>query len=194
MKLRGLVVTAVVACAVGWVGRSVFSDDPPMNPPAEDPMKAWAEFGKPGEEQARLKAFVGEWAVHVKMTGEAGKEEEMDGTSTFTMVMGDRYLRQVAIGSFGGAPFEGNAIFAYDKGAKKWVSSWIDSMGTGIMAGEGEETVKGKSWTFKSSFVGPTGPTATKDVYTFVSDKEISHESFMGGSDKPMMTLNYKRK
>lgn len=144
MKLRGLVVTAAVACTVGWFGRSVYSDDPPAAPPASPPADAsadsnaeWVEFARPGEEHARLKQLVGDWAVHGKFTGFDGKLEEGDSVASFTMILGDRYLRQEAVGSFLGTPFEGRGIIGYDKAVKKWVSVWLDTMGTGMMVAEG---------------------------------------------------------
>ena len=192
MKRSGFAVTLAAAVALGWAGRSVFSDDPPAQPAGPSP-EDWMKFAQPGEEQTRLKALVGEWNAHVKMT-EDGKVTETEGTTSMTMILGDRYLLQEAHGSFGGQPFEGRGLIGFDKGSKRWVSTWIDTMSTGILFGEGEETVKGASWSFKSTFNGPTGPIAMRDVVTVVSDKALKWESYMGGADKPMMTIDFTRK
>ena len=147
MKFRGLVVTAVVACAVGWAGRSVLSDDAPKPP---DPMEMM-RLGTPGEEHARLaKALEGDWTVHGKfLFGPAPMES--DGTATFKTIFGGRYVQQDHASTFMGMPYEGRGIMGYDNGAKHYIASWIDNMGTGMMTSVGEESEKGKSWTFKST-------------------------------------------
>jgi hypothetical protein len=194
MKARALV-TVAVAVAVGWFGRSVWSDDKPGEKPADEGA-AWEALGKPGEQHARLKALVGEYAVHGKFwfQGPDGPVTESDSTSSITSIMGDRFLRQEVKGTFQGQPFEGRGVMGYDNGKKKFVSAWIDNMGTGILVDEGEETTKGKVWTFNGSYAGPTGPMAVKDVFTILSDKEIRYESYMGGGDKPTMLMTYKKK
>jgi hypothetical protein len=190
MKARALL-TVAVALSVGWFGRSVWSDDKPPERQATEEELAWAKLGQPGEEHARLKVLVGEWDVHAQMTSASGNVES-DGTASFTMLYGDRYLRQEFKGNFQGMPFEGRGIIGYDNGSKKWFGVWIDSMSTGMMTSQGEETQKGKSWTFKGSFNGPKSVVESKDVLTVVSDKEWTFESTMSTGDK--MLLRYKKK
>ncbi len=194
MRIRDLALSATVALAVGWFGHAAFSDDPPKEPPKEDPGAEWMKWAAPGEEHARLKALAGEWTVHGTFSSEDGSVAESDSTASMTMILGDRYLQQTTSGTIGGGPFEGRLWIGYDKGSKRWVSAWIDNWGTGILVGDGEETEKGKSWTFKSTFHGPKGDVAMKDVLTLVSEKELTWNSYTGGSDKPMVSLVYKRK
>jgi Protein of unknown function (DUF1579) len=190
MRMRGLVVAVIVAGAVGWVGRSVYSEDTPPGGMAE----AFKKLAKPGEQHARLKALVGEWNVHGKFTAPDGKVVETDSTASMSMVLGDRFLRQEFVGTFEGERFVGRGLIGFDNATKRYVTSWIDSMGTGIMTGEGEETETGKVWKFKSSFNGPSGPISMRDVLTVVGDKEMTWESYMGDGPVPMMSLRYKRK
>jgi hypothetical protein len=192
MKRNGFVASLVAAVAVGWAGGSVFSEDKPGE---GDPSKdEWIKFGQPGEEHARLKPLVGEWAVHGKMTGPDGKVTESDSTSSISMFLGDRFLLQEVNGKFEGMDFQGRGLIGYDKGRKKWVGAWVDNFGTGIMTSEGVENEKGKCWTFEGSFQGPQGPIAMKDVLKVLGPNELSWVSHMGGSPEPMMTLTYKRK
>src|SRR5262245_2232521 len=192
MRTRAFVATAVVACTVGWVGRSVFSDEPPPDP--SKMKEAFLKLGLPGEEHARLKTLAGEYTARVVCTGFDGKETVTEGTSSFAAVLGDRFLRQEAHGTFDGKPFEGRGVIGYDNAKKKWVSAWVDTVGTGILCGEGEEKEKGKVWEFKATMEGPMGPMTMRDVLTKVSDKELRYESYMGELPKPMMTITYTRK
>lgn len=190
MKTRGFVVTAVAAMSIGWVGRSVFPDDPPK-PPAEND---WAKFGQPGEEHARLKALVGEWNVVGEFDGGDGSMTKSEATSSITMILGDRYLRQEVHGSVAGTAFEGRGLIGFDKGSKKWFSLWVDSGGTGLLVSDGVENEKGKCWTFKGSFNGPAGPIAERDVITITGENEFTQVGYMGGGEKPTMTLKATRK
>ena len=190
MRMRGFVVTAVAAMAIGWVGRSVFSDDAPKAP-AED---AWAKLGQPGEEHARLKALVGEWKVVGEFAGPGGAVTKTESTSSISMILGDRYLRQEVHGSVQGTPFEGRSLMGFDNGSKKWFNVWADSMGTGLLVSDGVENEKGKRWTFTGSFNGPAGPITSRDVVTITGENEFTWVSYMGGSEKPTMTLKATRK
>ncbi len=189
MRIRGFALTAVAAMAIGWVGRSVCSDDAPKPAAGND----WVTFGQPGEEHARLKGLVGEWTVAGEMSG-AGGAMKMESTSSIGMILGDRYLRQEVRGSVMGMPFEGRGIIGFDNGTKKWFSMWIDSNGTGLLVSDGVENEKGKCWTFKGSFQGPAGPVESRDTITITGENEFTWVSHMGGSEKPTMSLKATRK
>jgi hypothetical protein len=187
MRLRNFVLTATVACAVGWFGGTVWSEDPA----ADAEMEKWLKFGEPAEEHARLKAFVGEWNV----VG-SGMGGDFKGTSSTTLLFGGRYLAHEAKGEIGGKPFEGRGLMGYDKGTKRFNAVWIDNYSTNIMYSDGTEKEKGKVWEFKGSVVGPDGEMKMRDVYTVVSDKEYKIESHvdMGGSEMLGMTMKFTRK
>jgi hypothetical protein len=67
-------------------------------------------------------------------------------------------------------------------------------MGTGIMTGEGEETEKGKVWTFHDSYEGPKGKMEFRNVLTRVGDDELRWEMYQGDATEPGMTIRYTRK
>ncbi|HEX5135903.1 MAG TPA: DUF1579 family protein [Planctomycetota bacterium] len=189
MRIREFVVTAVAACAIGWVGHSAWSDDPPANRSAA----AFDALAEPGEEHARMKALVGEWTTHGVLNMGAAPTT-MDGTASITMILGNRYLRQEFRGTFMGSPYEGHGLIGYDNASKEFVSVFIDNQRTGFLLGKGIETTPGKVWTFESSFNGPGGTAMkSKEVLTKVSDKELSYEVFMGG-EKPIWSHKYTKK
>jgi hypothetical protein len=192
MNRRGLVVTAVAALAVGWVGGSVYSED--AKPSEADMKAAFEALGRPGPEHQRLKAFVGNWAVDAKMDDGTGKMVDTKGTASFAMVLGDRYLRHEFQGTFDGQPFVGRGIIGFDNATKKWISSWIDSMSTGMAVGEGQETEQGKAWRFKDTFNGPSGPMTMRNELTVVNANELTLVSYMGDATTPMMTMRYRRR
>ena len=50
-----------------------------------------------------------------------------------------------------GQPFTGIGVTGYDNHAKKYLSTWIDSMGTGIFSMEGTASMDGETITLNSS-------------------------------------------
>src|SRR3990172_3656520 len=148
--------------AVLFLAGSIFAQEPEKEKMMEDPMmKAWMEFATPGEPHKAMQNLVGTWDTTVKSYyPDPAKPTETKGTSTFTSVMDGRYITEKAEGNmpdFG--PFNGMGVYGYDNLQKKYVSSWVDNMGTGIMTGEGTSDDGGKTinWTGTSS-----DPTAGK--------------------------------
>src|SRR5262245_57297723 len=97
MKRSTFVVAFAAAGAFGWFGRSVLSDDSGLGSESD-----WAKLSQPGEQHARLKTLVGEWAVHGSFTMPDGKVEVNDGAASYSMILGDRFLRQEVKSTFQG--------------------------------------------------------------------------------------------
>ena len=106
---------------------------------AQDDMAAMMAAVQPNEHHEFLATFVGDWDYHSTMWMAPGAPPiEMDGTTAYTMGLGGRYLMGIHEGDMGGMPFEGRGTFGYDNAAGKYLASWIDNMGTGIMLFEGQ--------------------------------------------------------
>src|SRR5205814_3010647 len=79
-----------------------------------------------------------------------------------TKIMDGRYIRGEVSGEMPGmGPFRGEGISGFDNVSQKFVGSWIDNMGTGIMNGVGELSKDSKTmnWSFTM-----TCPIAKKQV------------------------------
>src|SRR5260221_2539195 len=118
------------------------------NKPNEaDMMAMMMQLAKPGENHKLLDGAVGNWTYTVKwwMSPDAPPSESA-GTSMGRAVMGGRYVitdhtskmqMPGPDGKMMDMEFKGMAVEGYDNAKKKFVSSWIDNMGTGIMSLEG---------------------------------------------------------
>lgn len=105
--------------------------------PAMDPKemeKIWMAYMTPGKEHALLAAAEGSWNEEIKMW------MTPDATPTVTtasvgirMILEGRYQESIHHGSFNDMPFHGQGITGYDNALKKYVSTWIDNMGTGVV-------------------------------------------------------------
>jgi Protein of unknown function (DUF1579) len=166
----------------------------------EDPMmKAMMAYATPGEAHKAMAALVGTWDSTITMYMEPGKPTENKGTSTFETIMDGRYLMEKADGNFMGMPFHGMGVYGYDNAMKKYVSTWVDSMGTGIMRGVGTSDDGGKTINWTSKAVDPmTGKeTDYRSAMHQISPDQYHFEMYGPGPDgkeTKMMEITYNRK
>ena len=128
-----------------------------MAPTAEE-MKQMMELSKLNENHKLLASTAGSWSYTVKMWMDpSGKPTESTGTATRKAIMDGRYVSGEYTGKFKmpGADgkmkdmdFHGMSMDAYDNVKKKFISGWIDNMGTGIMTMEGTYDAASKSITY----------------------------------------------
>jgi hypothetical protein len=116
-----------------------------QEPEQDEAMAAYIAAAAPGEAHAWLAGMAGKFEVTTKMWMDPSAEPEVStSTQSAEMALGGRYLIDHYHGSFQGTPFEGIGITAYDNTQGKFVSSWIDSMGTGILYSVGERDDEGR--------------------------------------------------
>ncbi len=159
-------------------------------------MKKWQEYMTPGPAHEQFAKMTGNWkATVIQYMG--GQESKSEGTATYSMVLGGRYLH----GSFNaimmGMPFEGMSLDAYDNATKEYISLWVDNMGTGVMMTKGKMDDKTKLITYWGSMVDPmTG----KDQKVKAVTKELdeNHSTFEmftveNGQETKNMQIDYTR-
>lgn len=164
--------------------------------------KAWMEYATPGEMQKMMAKSDGIWIGENTMWMEnGGKPMKSKSEATNKMIYDGRYQISNHKGNFMGMPFEGMSIVGYDNSKKKFISTWIDNMGTGIMHGEGDWNPSTKSIEFKGKMTDPTRPGKQcnfREVFTYVDDN--THKMEMYGPDSKIgkeyktMEIIYKRK
>jgi hypothetical protein len=180
-------------------------DKPEMKLPpgwTEADMQACAMAATPGKEHKDMAKEAGVW------TGKntiwmPGSDEPMKSESTtkVTPIMDGRYLKVEVEGEMPGmGPFHGFGINGFDNVTRKYVSTWLDSMSTGIMYGTGEMSDGGKTLTWKYEYNCPiakkqvtmrqvektTGPD-TKTIEMFGPDPKT-------GKEFKMMSVELTRK
>jgi hypothetical protein len=161
---------------------------------AQDPMA----MIMPGEHHAHMKKLAGNWDYTMKMWAEPGvTPTESSGKRSAEMMLGDRYLHEKYTGTFMGMPFEGHGTMGYDNVQKKYVGTWIDNMGTGIMMSTGSCDGKG-TWTMKGDMADPTTGTMvpTRSVLKMVDENTFTMEMYVTGPDgkeMKMMEMTHKR-
>jgi uncharacterized protein DUF1579 len=115
-------------------------------------MEAWAKVATPGEAHRWLEPVVGTWDAKITMWMAPGAPpQESTGTSENKWVLGGRFVEQRHEGNFMGQPFSGLGYTGYDNYKKKYVGTWMDTMGTMIMVSEGDADSTGKTLSMTSS-------------------------------------------
>jgi hypothetical protein len=144
--------------------------------------------------------MIGSWNTKVTSWMQPGAQPMTStGTSENRWTMGNRFVEQRFTGSFMDQPFEGLGYTGYDNVKKKYVGTWMDSMGTSIMYSTGSADPSGKGMTMTSKMDDPmTGKEMNvKQVVKVVDNNRHTFEMWTPGPDgKPfkMMEIEYTRK
>jgi Protein of unknown function (DUF1579) len=161
--------------------------------------KAWKEYMTPGTMQKMLAMYDGKWTAETTMWMDPkAPPTKSNGTCVNKMIMGGRYQESTFSGTMMNMPFEGKATTGYDNATKKFVSTWIDNMGTGIMYMEGAYDAKSKTMELYGKCTDPmTGnEMKTREVMTFTDANHQKMEMYMtmpDGSEMKNMEVNYTR-
>jgi hypothetical protein len=203
---------------------SIPSDSPAMTSPSGSPssptgqasaedmqkmMTQMMELGKPGENHKLLADLAGNWTYTIKMwmnPDPNAKPEESKGTAVRKSMFDGRFFLMDVTGKMEmpqpdgkkkQMTFKGMGIDGYDNVKKKFVSSWIDSMGTGIMLSEGDYDPATKTFTYTSEYEAIPGMKQKIREVIKIVDKD--HHTFewyedRGGQEVKTMEIAYTRK
>ncbi|MEP6888787.1 MAG: DUF1579 domain-containing protein [Nitrospirales bacterium] len=123
---------------------------------------------------------------------------ESAGTCEQTMLLGVRVLRQECPGTMMGNTFTGIGVIGYDNHTKKYISTWMDSMGTGIYFMEGTGSADGRTMTMQGSYDDPMeGPMKLRAVTKMVDRNTEIFDMYgtdKSGKETKMMEITYTLK
>jgi hypothetical protein len=201
-KALALLTTALTA--VSLVAPTLAEEPKPNDAEMMAKMMALAQ---PGENHKLLQGMVGTWSYTVKMwmdpkagpsesTGTAVRKSIMDGR----YVIGDhsgKFKMPGADGKMKEMNFKGMSIDGYDNVQKKFISAWVDNMGTGIMLSNGTYDAGTKTFTYNSEVeMMPGKKTNVRAVMKMVDADHHSFEWYedRGGQEEKTMEITYTRK
>jgi Protein of unknown function (DUF1579) len=162
-------------------------------------MEAYAKLATPGEPHKQLTSLAGSWTTQTKEWMEPGKPPtESTGSVEMKMVLGGRFLQQEFSGEMMGHPYSGIGISAYDNLLKRYVSTWIDTMGTGVFVMDGTASADGKTITLKGQHAELGGGHMTHRAVWKIVDSNTQTFDMYGthndGKEMRMMEITYTRK
>ncbi|MBI3451219.1 MAG: DUF1579 domain-containing protein [Acidobacteria bacterium] len=198
-----VILCGLIGCCMTLSGATLAAEKKVATPPSaadneKAMMDAMMKMGTPGAQHEALKKFAGSWKAACKMWMGPGDPQTSEGTSENDVVLGGRFLRESFKGTFMGGPFEGMGFLGYDNLKKKYVSTWIDSLGTMIQDATGQMDKDGKVLTLHGTFTDPLTKkqSPTREVTKFVDDKSIVWEMYGTNENKEVkeMEITYTRK
>ena len=171
-------------------------------------MKMMMEMGKMNENHKLLASLDGTWSFNTKMwmSGDPNsKPEESKGTAVRKSVMGGRFVTMDVNGKFKmpdetgkmkDVEFKGMGIDAYDNAKQKFVSAWMDNMGTGIMMAEGTYDPATKTFTYTGEYqMAPGMKQQIREVIKLTDKDHMVFEWYenRGGTEAKTMEISYTR-
>ena len=171
-------------------------------------MKQMMELAKLNENHKLLADLAGTWTYTIKMwmnPDPNAKPEESKGTSVTKSMMEGRFFVTDVTGKMEmpgpdgkkkETTFKGMGTDGYDNVKKKFVGSWVDNMGTGIMMSEGTYDPATKTFTYTAEYEAIPGmKTKIREVLK-MTDKD--HHLFewyedRGGKEAKTMEIAYTR-
>ncbi|HUJ89283.1 MAG TPA: DUF1579 domain-containing protein [Syntrophorhabdales bacterium] len=165
----------------------------------EEMMEVYSQLATPGIPHKQLAGLVGSWSTKTRTWLEPDKPP-MEGTGTCEqkMLLDGRYLWQEYNGEMVGSPSSGINLIGYNNHTGKYVSTWIDSMSTGIYYFEGTAGEDGKTITQESSYEDPVrGPMTWRSVMRIVDTNNVEYEMYLipkADKEEKMMEMTLTRK
>ena len=193
LTLAGLSVVLVASVAVAKEKKA----EKPMEPQAM--MEVYAKLATPGEPHRQFASLAGSWTTKTKEWMEPNKPPiESTGSAEMKMLLDGRFLQQEFTGDMMGQPYSGVGITAYDNLRRRYVSTWIDTMSTGIFMMEGTASADGKTITLKGQHPEPGGGYMThRAVWKIVDSNTQTFDMYgthHGGKEMKMMEITYTRR
>ena len=174
---------------------AVTADDKKMEMGAM--MEKMMKHGAPGEAHKLFDRFVGNWTFTGKMWMDPSSEPmPVSGTAENKLVFGGRFLKMHCM-SEDKTSWEGSGVWGYDNQKKKFVFSWVDTMSSGIMTGEGTYDKAKNTLTWESECYCPIREKKMpmREVIEFKTDGTIHSTAWTkeGGKDVKAMEMTYTR-
>lgn len=162
-------------------------------------MEAYTKLATPGEPHKQFASLAGSWTTKTKEWMEPGKPPtESSGSAEMKMVLDGRFLQQEFSGDMMGHPYSGIGISGYDNLRKRYVSTWIDTMGTGVFVMDGTGSADGKTITLKGQHAELGGGQMSHRAIWKLVDANTQIFEMYGthghGKEMKMMEITYTRK
>lgn len=205
-KVRGIAagliaLAGMVSSAAAATDAKPQGDEAGVAGMSAEEMQKFAAAATPGKMHQHLQQDLGDWRCKTTMWMAPGSEPiTSEGTSTVTSLLDGRFIQVEMNGEMPGmGPYRGIGIYGYDNVSQEFVSTWIDSMSTGMMTGVGELSDDGKTLSWEYTGNCPiTGKQITmRDVETTTGPNTKTLEMFgtppEGGEEFKMMRIELTR-
>jgi hypothetical protein len=175
----------------------------------EKMMQQMMELSKLNENHKLLASLDGTWNCNVKMwmDGDTSKKPDVSkSTAVRKSIMDGRYVIMDVTGKMEmpgpdgkkkEITFKGQGTEGYDNVKKKFVGTWMDNMGTGIMMSEGDYDPATKTFTYTGEMeIMPGMKQKIREVVKITDKDHMDFEYYedRGGKEVKTMEINYTKK
>jgi hypothetical protein len=165
-------------------------------------MKAWQAYMTPGDMHKWMNSMEGTWEAEMVswMKPDAPPSPASKVKAKFKTILNGLYQESHYEGDMMGMKFEGKGLMAYDNARKKFLTSWIDNMGSGMLHMEGDWDESSKTLSFKGKSTDPvTGELCDfREVVRVTDDKhhvmEMYGQEHPGGKEFKMLEIRMTKK
>ncbi|MFZ2168316.1 MAG: DUF1579 domain-containing protein [Methylococcaceae bacterium] len=162
-------------------------------------MELYTKLATPGEPHKLFASLAGNWTTKTREWMDPNKPPlESVGSAEMKVLLDGRFLQQDVTGQMMGQPFSGLEIIGYDNLLKRYVTSWMSTMSTGIFIMEGTASADGKTITLKGQHPEPGGGHMThRAVWKIIDHNNQTFDMYgahHGGKEMKMMEITYTRK
>lgn len=198
--MRNLQLIISVICLTIFTILAIAKEKPAhkgMDPQAM--MDLYKKMATPGAPHKLFASLAGSWDTKTKEWMMPNKPPvESTGTVEMKMLLDGRFLQQDWNGQMMGQPYTGIGITGYDNVSKRYVTTWLDTMSTGMFTMEGTANSNGKVITLRGEHPEPGGSVMThRAIWKIVDDKNQTFEMYgahHGTKETKMMEIIYTRK
>ena len=162
-------------------------------------MKAWEAFWTPGPMHEMMASWNGQWSAVISSWMDPSQPPTISqATQLLNPIMSGLYQTGHLSGTMMGKHFEGRSVMGYDNAKKKFVSTWIDNLGSGIIYMEGTWDDASKTLHLKGTQTDPmTGKDAPiREELKVVDDNThvlTMYGTGMDGKEMKFMEATFKR-
>jgi len=177
-------------------------------PNPQEMMKQMIELSKLNENHKLLASMDGNWNYTIKFwmnPDPNAPPQQSKGNATRKSIMGGRYsVMDVSgkmemrgeDGKMKDMQFKGMGVEGYDNVKKKFVGTWVDNMGTGMMMSEGDYDPANKTFTYTGEMEPVPGmKKQVREVLKIADNNHMMLELYenQGGGERKTMEINYTR-
>ncbi len=153
---------------------------------------------QPQKEHEWLRQLAGDWDLDIQIT-EPNKETTKSKGSETTRLIGPFWSQSEVKGTMMDMPFTGLMTLGYDTQQKKYVATWIDSMGDYLWKYQGSLDPSEKILTLETTGPCPMQGGKITRFKEVIEIKDKDHRTFTShvdfdGKFVQMLTINYTRK
>ena len=162
----------------------------------------WEQYMTPGEVHKMIASWDGDWTADAVMWHSPDAPPDTAKLIVnHKMILGGRYQVAAHKGNMMGMPFEGISTTGYDNAKKKFINTWVDNMGTGMMYMEGTWDEGSKAITYIGKMVSiernDGSEEGVKQVLRITDPTHQQMEMFMidpSGKETKTMEIWYTKK